>query len=396
MSSSAFNTLANLDVENRRVLVRLDLDREHDDAYRKGAADSGLSSIKELLHRGARVILAGHRGATQAGASLPSLRRSGSRLAEALDCPIQLPDEVVGDGVRKLIRDTRGGQIVLLENLDLDPRERADHPEFGRSIAELCDLYLLDSVQTLMKPRASVTQVAARMPEAARGVGHRLELHLEVANQLLRPSDKISTLIFGAARAELVSLAALAKLVERRSPQDAVVLAGPLGLSFARLQQDLSHPEEPKGELRAHMRSILDKIRAQKLKLIIPQDLCVEPDGPALRLDSPALADAPHLMWGPQSRRDLISVLHAQELLWLGPLQPGPGFHDAQWLAQRLGQHQRELTAIGPAAVRALSQDPPAQDASLQILRGLDFILARLAKAPTPGVDAIAVQEQSP
>src|SRR4051812_8233806 len=110
-----------LEVASRRVLVRVDfnvpLTPEHtvsDDTRIREA----LPTIKHLLDRGARVILASHLGRPKKDkrAGL-SLEPAGHRLAELLALDIVLADDCIGDGPRKVVHDLRDGRVALLENL---------------------------------------------------------------------------------------------------------------------------------------------------------------------------------------------------------------------------------------------------------------------------------------
>src|SRR5690554_148012 len=124
MTVPALPSFEELDVDNRRVLVRVDFNvplrgtgdaREVADDTRIRAA---LPTIEALLARDARLVICSHLGRPK-GKFNPelSLGPVAGRLSELLKRAVRLPDEVVGDGVTKLCNDTRAGEIVLLENL---------------------------------------------------------------------------------------------------------------------------------------------------------------------------------------------------------------------------------------------------------------------------------------
>src|SRR5690606_23967131 len=110
--------------------------------------------------RGARLILASHLGRPK-GRPDPkySMEPVAARLAELLEAEVRLPDEVVGDGVTKLVLDTRAGQIVLLENLRYHPGEEANDPAFAQALASLCDAYVNDAFGASHRAHASIVGI---------------------------------------------------------------------------------------------------------------------------------------------------------------------------------------------------------------------------------------------
>ncbi|HFE47347.1 MAG TPA: phosphoglycerate kinase, partial [Nannocystis exedens] len=162
-----------LDVNNRRVLVRVDFNvpMNPDGSIRDDTRiRAALPTISALRERGARIVLASHLGRPKGTFDKKlSLEPVGSHLAELLECEIRLPDEVVGDGVTKLVLDNRAGQIVLLENLRFHPGETRNDPAFAQALANLCDAYVNDAFGASHRAHASIVGVPELVREHAAG-----------------------------------------------------------------------------------------------------------------------------------------------------------------------------------------------------------------------------------
>ena len=106
-------TLDDLDVEGKRVLVRVDFnvpldgDRSITDDARIRAA---LPTLRELREKGARLLLASHLGRPKGRDAKFSLRPAAERLAELLGEPVALAPS---------LDDVPDGDVVMLENVAL-------------------------------------------------------------------------------------------------------------------------------------------------------------------------------------------------------------------------------------------------------------------------------------
>jgi phosphoglycerate kinase len=140
-------TLPELEVEGRRVLVRVDFNvpldggRIADDTRIRAE----LPTLRELRRRDARPILVSHLGRPRDREPELSLAPVAERLSELLEVDVALAPAVVGDEVRALTQALAPGGVLLLENVRYEPGETANDPDFARALAELADAYLNDA-----------------------------------------------------------------------------------------------------------------------------------------------------------------------------------------------------------------------------------------------------------
>lgn len=168
-------SLTELDLHDKRVFCRVDFNCPLADG---AVADdtrirAALPTIKHILAQKGRLILASHLG-RPAGAGFEekfSLAPIAERLSHLLDgMPVLLPEDCVGDGVRKLAHDLQPGHVMLLENLRFHAAEQAGDDHFARELSSLADIYINDAFGVSHRADASVCALPQLMPQRAAGL----------------------------------------------------------------------------------------------------------------------------------------------------------------------------------------------------------------------------------
>ena len=168
---SEIKTIDSLDATGKKVLVRVDFnvpvkDGVVTDDTRIRAA---LPTIEKLVDDGARVILMSHLG-RPAGTGFEeafSLRPTALRLSELLGKPVVFATDTVGEDAQAQAVALRDGDVLWLENLRFDKREKKNDPEFCEQLAALAEVYVNDAFGTAHRAHASTAGVAALLPAYA-------------------------------------------------------------------------------------------------------------------------------------------------------------------------------------------------------------------------------------
>ena len=166
----SFLTLADLEVEGCRVLVRSDLNvplenGEVADDFRLRAT---LPTIDLLRESGATVIVCSHLG-RPGGRIDEALRLApvAGALAEIGGFPVTVACDTVGPDAGHLIESALPGEVIVLENTRFHPGETANDPDYAAALARWVDLFVQDAFGSAHRAHASTTGVAALLRSAA-------------------------------------------------------------------------------------------------------------------------------------------------------------------------------------------------------------------------------------
>ena len=162
-------TIRDIDVQNKKVLVRCDfnvpLDKETGNITNDLRIVAALPTIKYLLEHNAKVILCSHLGKPK-GEIKPNLtlRPVAERLSEYLGFEVKFATDIVGESAKKLANELEPGKAILLENVRFDSREEANDKEFSKELADLAEIYVNDAFGTAHRAHSSTTGVAEFLP----------------------------------------------------------------------------------------------------------------------------------------------------------------------------------------------------------------------------------------
>jgi phosphoglycerate kinase len=221
-------TLDDLDVDGRRVLVRVDFNVPLKDA---AVADdtrirAALPTLEELRERGAALILVSHLGRPQDREPELSLRPVAARLSELLDAPVQLAPGVVGDEVTQLAHALSPGELLLLENVRYEPGETQNDPTLAAGLAALADVYVNDAFGAAHRAHASTEGVAHRVEQSA--AGRLLEREVRTLTGILEHPAKPLVAVVGGAKVT-DKVAVIERFLEIA---DAVLIGGAMCFPF--------------------------------------------------------------------------------------------------------------------------------------------------------------------
>ena len=314
-----FLRLANLDVKNKRLFIRADLNVPQDDHGNitdDTRIRASIPAIKMALERGAAVMVTSHLGRPTEGEFKPedSLAPVAKRLGELLGRDVPLLDNWL-DGV-----DVAPGNVVLLENCRVNKGEKKNNDDLARKMAALCDIYVNDAFGTAHRAEATTHGIAKYAAVAC--AGPLLAAELDALGAALKtPKRPMVAIVAGSkVSSKLTILKSLAEKV------DQLVVGGGIANTF------LLAKEYPIGRSLAELdlvneaKAIIDMMAARGAAVPIPVDVVC---GKEFSAATPAVIkrvedvaeDDMIFDIGPQTAQTLADIIkRAGTIVWNGPV----------------------------------------------------------------------------
>ena len=223
-----FNTLDDLEVKGKRVLVRADLNVPLKDGKVADATriERQVPTIRELADKGAKVILLSHFDRPK-GKVVPSmsLKPVVAPLAKAIGRPVAFAEDCVGPKAESAVKALKDGEVLLLENTRFHAGEEKDDPEFARQVAALGDIFVNDAFSATHRAHATTTALAALLPSAA---GRAMEAELTHLKKALGDPKRPLLAVVGGAKVS-TKIELLQNLVTR---VEVLVIGGAMANTF--------------------------------------------------------------------------------------------------------------------------------------------------------------------
>jgi phosphoglycerate kinase len=391
-----FRTLDDVDVKNKRVLLRVDLNvpMENGRVTDLTRLERIAPTITEISGKGGKVILLAHFGRPKGRDPKESLKPVAAALALVIKRPVAFAEDCIGEVAAKAIAAMKDGDILCLENTRFHKEEEKNDPAFVGELAKLGDIWVNDAFSAAHRAHASTEGLGHKLPAYA---GRTMQAELDALGKALdHPTKPVIAIIGGAKVSTKIDL--LENLVTK---VDALVIGGGMANTFLHAQGVGIGKSLAEKDLAATALRIIDKAAAANCTIILPVDAVVavqfaaHAPSQACGLDA-IPADGMILDVGPQSvERISAAIDDAATLVWNGPLgafEMAPFDHGtvvaAKHAAERTRAKKLVSVAGGGDTVAALNQAGVAGDFSYVSTAGGAF-LEWMEGKPLPGVEVL-------
>jgi phosphoglycerate kinase len=198
-------SIADVDVKNRAVLMRVDFNVPLDD--QQNITDDlrirmALPTIESVVSRGGKLILISHLGRPKGKGVEPkySLKPVAKRLGELLKRPVEFAPNAIGAQTQAQAAALEAGGALLLENLRFHAGEQAGDVEFARALAGLGDIYCNDAFGTCHRADASMVAVPRAMGSKPKAMGFLLAKELQYLLETIAHPQRPFLAILGGAK----------------------------------------------------------------------------------------------------------------------------------------------------------------------------------------------------
>ena len=235
-------------LEGKRVIVRVDFNVPlKDGAIRDdNRIVAALPTIKELIAKGARVVLMSHLGkvkhklAQEDPEKFAKQIKDGNmapvavRLSELLGQPVVFVKETRGEELTNAVNALKNGEVLLMQNTRYEKGEEKNDPELAKIWAALGDAFVMDAFGSAHRAHASTYGIPEALKAEGKPVAVGYLVEKEVANLTrcvdVKPEDRPYVAILGG-----LKVSDKIKVIESLLVKcDKILIGGAMAFTFLR------------------------------------------------------------------------------------------------------------------------------------------------------------------
>ena len=262
----------NLDVQNQKVILRLDLNvplknKVIQDDTRIAMC---LPFIKKLVEKKAKIIIISHLGRPK-GAKDPelSLIPIYKYLKKTLHTNVYFFMGNLDDEVQDKFSHLKEGEIILLENIRYYKNESSDDENFSKKLGSLGDIYINDAFSCSHRKQASIHNITKFIKHSY--AGPLLEKEIKAINLVIQNKKEPVTCIIGGSKIS-TKINVITSLIEKVNN---LIIVGAMANNFflyKNLKVGKSLIEKDTKEI---IKRIYQKAKDNNCEVLIPEDCVV-------------------------------------------------------------------------------------------------------------------------
>ena len=317
-------TLSHLDLQNKRVILRCDLNVPIQDGVitDDGRIRASLSTIRKLLANNCSIVVIAHLGRPKPDQKNNlSLAPVAKRLSELLETEVVFSEDIIG--IKQKTELLKAGQILLLENIRFlaaeTSKDETERKALASELATYGQVYVGDGFGAVHRKHASVYELAMMMPHAA---GDLIVTELGVLEKLTMNPNRPYGVVLGGAKVS-DKMGVISNLLEK---VDLIAIGGGMVFTFLSAQGKEIGKSLVESDLIPTVKELIKRAENLGVKIILPTDIVVAREFNAESKASIVASDAipkdqMGLDIGPESSRFFADEIgKCRTVFWNGPM----------------------------------------------------------------------------
>ncbi len=266
-------TLSHLDLQNKRVILRCDLNVPLKDGVitDDGRIRASLSTIRKLLANNCSIVVIAHLGRPKPDQKNNlSLAPVAKRLSELLETEVVFSEEITG--IKQKTELLKAGQILLLENIRFlaaeTSKDETERKALASELATYGQVYVGDGFGAVHRKHASVYELAMMMPHAA---GDLIVTELGVLEKLTMNPNRPYGVVLGGAKVS-DKMGVISNLLEK---VDLIAIGGGMVFTFLSAQGKEIGKSLVESDLIPTVKELIKRAENLGVKIILPTDIVV-------------------------------------------------------------------------------------------------------------------------
>jgi phosphoglycerate kinase len=396
-------TVRDINVEGRRILVRVDFNVPFDKATGKISDDrrirESLPTIEYLVEQRSKVIVASALGRPD-GRVVPelSLRPVAERLGQLLGSEVTMATDCVGIEIEDVVAAMPPGAVLMLENLRFHPEEEQNEASFARKLASLADVFVLDGFGTAHRRHASTVGITEYLPSVA---GFLMEKELRYLGKAVSNPDRPYAVISGGAKIsdKVLLLKQMVRVADR------ILIGGGMANTFLKAEGFSVGKSLVEDDQLTSAREIMEQARAAGKQLMLPVDVVVgDRFAQDANLQTVSVKDVPDaamiLDVGEKTAEVYKRVLEGcRQVVWNGPLgviefpRTARGSHE---IARAVAALEGATTILGGGETALVVEQLGLAERFTHVSTGGGASLKMLSGESLPAVEALMNRMEAP
>ena len=310
----------NIDIQNQKVILRLDLnvpirDKVIQDDTRIALC---LPFIKRLIEKKAKIIIISHLGRPK-GIRIPelSLIPIYKYLKKKLQTNLYFFMGNLNEEIQDKFSHLKEGEIILVENIRYFKEEDNNDEDFSKKIGSLGDIYINDAFSCSHRKQASIHNITKFVKKSF--AGPLLKKEINAINLVIQNKKGPVTCIIGGSKIS-TKINVITSLIKKVNN---LIIVGAMANNFfvyKNLKVGKSLIEKNTKEI---IKKIYEKARENKCEILIPEDCMVGTSfaGSKKNRDLSSVKDDEIILdIGPKTIKNIENIINqSNTVLWNGP-----------------------------------------------------------------------------